>query len=107
MARRCFQHSINAPGVLLENHKADYGSAEQHYRRAIAIDPEYADAHYNLGVLLDHKEDYDGAEQHYRRAIAIDPEYADAHCNLDILLEQRKADCRHSAAGQPRPSWCL
>ena len=25
---------------------------------AIAIDPEYADAHYNLGVLLDHKEDY-------------------------------------------------
>ena len=73
----------------------------------VAIDPEYANAHYNLGVLLDHKEDYDGAEPHYRRAIAIDPEHAEAHCNLDILLEQRKADCRHSASGQPRPSWCL
>ena len=44
--------------------------------------------------------------QHYRRAIAIDPEHADAHCNLGDLLEKRKADC-HSAAGQPRPSWCL
>ena len=60
-----------------------------------------------LGLLLEnHKEDYGSAEQHYRRAIAIDPEHADAHCNLDILLEKRKADC-HSAAGQPRPSWCL
>ena len=65
-------------------YKADDDGAEPHYRRAIAIDPEYA-------------------------AIAIDPEYANgaAHCNLDILLEQRKEDCRHSAAGQPRPSWCL
>ena len=50
--------------------------------------------------------DYGSAEQHYRRAIAIDPEHADAHCNLGDLLEKRKADC-HSAAGQPRPSWCL
>ena len=33
-------------GVLLD-HKEDYDGAEQHYRRAIAIDPEYADAHYN------------------------------------------------------------
>ena len=44
--------------MLLEN-KEDHDGAEQHYRRAIAIDPEYAGAHYNLGVLLDHKEDYD------------------------------------------------
>ena len=94
-------------GVLLGMHKADYGGAEQHYRRAIAIDPEDADAHSNLGMLLAApKADYGGAEQHDRRAIAIDPECADAHCNLGILLEQRKADC-HSAAGQPRPSWCL
>ena len=57
-------------------------------------------------LLENHKEDYGSAEQHYRRAIAIDPEHADAHCNLGDLLEKRKADC-HSAAGQPRPSWCL
>ena len=60
---------------------------------AIAIDPEHADAHYNLGDLLENKADYGGAEQHYRRARAIDPEeHADAHCEL---------------AGQARPSWCL
>ena len=57
------------------------------------IDPEHANAHYNLGDLLENKADYGGAEQHYRRARAIDPEeHADAHCEL---------------AGQARPSWCL
>ena len=73
--------------------RLSYDGAEQHYRRAIAIDPEDGHAHYNLGVLLENKADYGGAEQHYRRARAIDPEeHADAHCEL---------------AGQPRPSWCL
>ena len=51
-------------GDLLQRHKQDYGSVEQHYRRAIRIDPGHADAHYNLGVLLENKADYGGAEQH-------------------------------------------
>ena len=75
-------------------HREDYDGAVQNLRRAIAIEPENAYAHGNLGVRLEnHKQDYGGAEQHYRRARAIDPEeHADAHCEL---------------AGQPRPSWCL
>ena len=101
LVQRRFDGRDPRPGPALRLDK------QQHYRRAIAIDPEHADAHCNLGDLLEnHKEDYGSAEQHYRRAIAIDPEHADAHCNLGDLLEKRKADC-HSAAGQPRPSWCL
>ena len=55
-ARHCATHSTQPQaghahynlGVLLEN-KADYGGAEQHYRRARAIDPEeHADAHCEL-----------------------------------------------------------
>ena len=42
-------------GVLLENHKEDYDGAEQHYRRAIAIDPEHAEAHCNLDILLEQR----------------------------------------------------
>ena len=43
-----FSRKKNYLGVLLEN-KADYGGAEQHYRRARAIDPEeHADAHCEL-----------------------------------------------------------
>ena len=42
-------------------HKEDHDGAEQHFRRAIAIDPEDGHAHYNLGDLLEkHKEDYGG-----------------------------------------------
>ena len=39
--------------LLPVNHKQDYDGAdmaEQHYRRAIEIDPKHAIAHNNLGV---------------------------------------------------------
>ena len=86
--RKCFDfynmHKVS-PWTLLPR------GAEQHFRRAIAIDPENGHAHYNLGDLLEnHKEDYGSAEQHYRRAIAIDPEHADAHCNLGDLPDRKR-----------------
>ena len=55
----------------------DYGEAEKHYRRAIAIGLNDAVAHTNLGwVLFRHRQDMAGAEKHCRTAIEIQPEFA-------------------------------
>ena len=50
-------------------------------------DPKYADAHYNLAVLLEnHREDEDGAEEHYLKALRIDPNNAMARkCFAELL----------------------
>ncbi|HIB77694.1 MAG TPA: tetratricopeptide repeat protein, partial [Flavobacteriales bacterium] len=69
--------------------QGDLTGAVASYRRAIAIDPEHAGAHFNLGSALQQQGDLTGAVASYRRAIAIDPEDADAHLNLGSALQQQ------------------
>jgi tetratricopeptide (TPR) repeat protein len=59
------------------------------FRRAIAVDPKYAQAHYNLGVSLKAKGKVEEAIACFRRAIAVDPKYALAHHNLGIALTDK------------------
>jgi len=56
------------------------------YKKAIRINPEYAEAHSNLGVLLSDLKRYEEAEKEYREAIRIDPELTEAHANYGLLL---------------------
>ena len=42
---------FNLAGLLEETGRADDAVAS--YHRALAADPDFADAHYNLGLLLD------------------------------------------------------
>jgi len=62
--------------------------AAKMFEIAVSINPKYAEAHFNLGVMhqaLDHSED---AIESYMKAIAITPNYPDAHNNLgNILLD--------------------
>ena len=58
-------------------------------REALAVDPEHAWAHLNLGYVLERLGDLDGAISAFRAATAADPQYASAHFNLGILLEKR------------------
>lgn len=57
------------------------------YERALEIDPEYADAHVNLGRLVHEAGQAREAEAHYRLALAADPGHATAAFNLGIVLE--------------------
>lgn len=70
-------------GVLSESGRD--GEAELEYRRALALDPEMAQAHNDLGNCL-RRQGKAEAEPHYRRAIALHPELAEAHNNLGNLL---------------------
>jgi hypothetical protein len=77
-------------GALAAHQAGRLPEAEAAYRRALAIKPDYADAHNNLGVLLKNSNRLTEAEATYRQALKIKPAYAEAHNNLGNLLNESK-----------------
>ena len=68
------------------------GSAVKSYEKAIAINPNYAKAHYNLGnamhdLALKGLGHLDDPIKSYKRSLEIDPDYAEAHNNLGNVLK--------------------
>jgi len=61
--------------------------ARDAYRRALELDPHHADAHVNLGRLLQEGERAEEAETHYRAVLVDHPGHATAWYNLGIVLE--------------------
>jgi tetratricopeptide (TPR) repeat protein len=53
---------------------------------ALELDPNYEEAHYNIGCKLRLSGDLEGAIQCFRKAIELDPDYAVAHAELGIAL---------------------
>ncbi len=49
--------------------------AAKQLEKAIAIEPGYADVHYNLACLYENVEKYDAAEEELRGAISINPNF--------------------------------
>jgi tetratricopeptide (TPR) repeat protein len=62
--------------------------AIQEYKTAIALQPDFADAHNNLGVAYKEMGKYDDAIAEYKTALSIDPGLAMAHNNLGETLDK-------------------
>jgi tetratricopeptide (TPR) repeat protein len=61
--------------------------AEAEYRAALALWPDFAEAHYDFGTLLmDEPGRSSEAIQQFNEALRIRPDYAEAHHNLAIVL---------------------
>jgi tetratricopeptide (TPR) repeat protein len=59
------------------------------FRAALASDPDFAEAHTNLGyVLLREFEDYDGGRRHIERAMALEPKRPGTLLNWALVLQQ-------------------
>ena len=69
-----------------------------HYQRALAINPDYPEAHINLGIALAGRGRIDEAMAHYQKALAIKPDYAEAHYNLGVASGEPRADRRGDGA---------
>jgi Tfp pilus assembly protein PilF len=68
----------------------DPRDAEAHLREAICIDPDFAEAHANLGLLLDQEGRTAEAETSYRNAVAINHGLGKAHMYLGLMLARKK-----------------
>ena len=49
----------------------------------------HADAHFNVGIMVEARQDVAGAEAAYRTAVAANPQHAGAQSNLACILEER------------------
>ena len=64
--------------------KGELDKAFEHLSAALAMAPEYADAHFELGNVCYLRSDMSGASEAFRAALSCDPHYAEAHHNLAL-----------------------
>jgi len=80
--------------VLLEsNIRWEIGDVESYEKlitRAIKIEPDNVDLHFNLGVISSDKGDNEKAMYHYNNAIEIDSTYTKAHLNAAALILKKE-----------------
>lgn len=70
-------------------------AAAREFRSAVALDPQFSEAHGDLGVEDTLLGQFDEAATEFRKAIALDPATAAHHANLAYLLIRMN---RHSEA---------
>jgi hypothetical protein len=70
-------------GLALEGKPA---LAAVRYRAALAINPRFAEAHFNLAKLLENRERWPEAAEHYLAATRLKPDFFMAHLALAQIL---------------------
>jgi tetratricopeptide (TPR) repeat protein len=75
-------------GSALDGDPSSYEDAIAAYRRAIEIEPDFADAHCNLGTLYYNRGDRAAARAAYEDVLRIDAGHLEASFNLGNLFEE-------------------
>jgi len=75
--------------------KRQFAEAIAQYQQALALDPNSAKAHNNLGIALSQSGQLDAGMAEFKEAVRLKPDYADAQQNLARA---------QAAAGKVRPS---
>ena len=65
--------------------KNDFNNAVKAYQSALKLNPNYALAYFNLGLLNSQKGNFDDALKQFDKSIKIDPSFAEAYRNTAII----------------------
>jgi tetratricopeptide (TPR) repeat protein len=104
--------TLNLLGVLRES-AGDHKEAADLLARLAELEPDNADAHYNLGSVFGALDRTAEAIESYRCAIALKPDHAKAHNNLGSALrtfgklDEAEAMCRRAVALDPASASAL
>ena len=79
-------------GCSLDADPATYAEAIECYRRAVEVDPDFADCHCNLGAVYYNGGDRSLAQKSFVRCLEIEPHHVEANFNLANLLEEEGDD---------------
>ena len=85
---------LNNKAITFYNQK-QYKDAQTYFKKAIELNPKYAEAYANLGALYAKFKDYENAIKLYQECIKIKPSYAGAYTNLGNALNKTN---RHEEA---------
>ena len=81
-------------GCELDVERATWNEAADCYRRAIELDPGFADAHCNLGSVFFNRGRRADARRHFERTVELVPRHIEGHLNLGTLCEEDGAEER-------------
>ena len=101
--------SHTSMGVILEVFDWNWSEAEQEFKRAIDLNPNFFDAHYEYGLLLARLKRLDEAEAELKKSLQIDPLSSRAHNHLGNVyrlkgdVEKSQEHMRKSAELNPQP----
>ena len=86
----------------------NYEAATISYNKAIALKPDFAEAHHNRGIFLSKIGKYEESIAVYNKAIALKPGFTEAHINLGntlkLLGKHKEAIISYSKAVEFNPN---
>ena len=75
-------------GCKLDSNRATYADAIEAYQTALECDPNFADAHCNLGSVYFNQDRLANARSCFEQAISHEPDHVEANLNLATLFEE-------------------
>jgi tetratricopeptide (TPR) repeat protein len=75
-------------GYIAQVEQGDTAAAATYYRSALAINPNFVNALYNLAIILTTSQPADAVSD-YQQVIALSPSNADAHLNLGFIYSSQ------------------
>jgi tetratricopeptide (TPR) repeat protein len=103
MARKMYRDAIDSYTVAAENiaviynkigiayqYLSDTRKAEDFYKQALKVKPEYSEAWNNLGTVYYARKKYKDATKYYEKALKFSPDSASIHSNLGTAYFARK-----------------